>query len=191
MTPREEKDRLTAQGARKALEEADRLYTAQEVEVALDRMAQSITDGLADRDPLVLCVMIGGLYPAAALLRRLDFPLQVDYIHATRYEGDIRGEELRWRAPPASPLTNRTILIIDDILDEGLTLAAVLDYCASAGARDVYSAVLVEKQHARKPAIDHADFTGLTVGDRYVFGCGMDYKGYLRNVTGIYAVKGL
>jgi len=142
-------------------------------------------------DTLTLAVMLGGLIPAARLLDRLDFPLDVDYIHATRYRGEIRGTELQWRARPSAELRDRVVLIVDDILDEGLTLAGIVDYCRSAGAAEIYTAVLVDKQHDRKPAIQRADFTGLRVEDRYVFGYGMDYKGYLRNAPGIFAVKGL
>ncbi len=172
------------------LRQADLLYSPGEVESAYERLARAITAVLADRDPLVLSVMVGGLVVAGKLLPRLDFPLEVDYIHATRYGGQTQGSELHWRAYPATPLEGRAVLVVDDILDEGLTLAAILDHCRAKGAREVYSAVLVEKCHQRKPAMQHADFTGVSVEDRYVFGCGMDYRGYLRNVSGIYAVKG-
>lgn len=173
------------------LREAELLHPPEAVEEAIDRMAAAITSSLAERCPLVLAVMIGGLIPAAKLLERLHFPLEVDYVHATRYRGSVKGRELVWRAHPRIPLAERAVLVVDDILDEGLTLAAIVEHCAAAGAREVRSAVLVEKRHQRKPAIEHADFTGLTVADRYVFGSGMDYRGYLRNVPGIYAVKGL
>jgi hypoxanthine phosphoribosyltransferase len=86
-------------------------------------------------------------------------------------------------------LRDRTVLVVDDILDEGLTLAAIVDFCRQQGARAVYSAVLVEKVHDRKSAAVEADFIGIKVEDRYVFGYGMDYHGYLRNVRGIYAVS--
>ena len=167
------------------------LHSSEEIDVALDRMAQSITQKLVDTNPLVLAVMIGGLIPAGRLLPKLAFPLELDYIHATRYRGSTRGFSLQWRARPLSPIRDRVVLLIDDILDEGITLGAIFELCVKEGARAVYSAVLVEKRHNRKPVIKHADFTGLEVDDRYVFGCGMDYKGYLRNVAGIYAVKGL
>jgi hypoxanthine phosphoribosyltransferase len=182
---------LTPAQAMDALREADRLYTAQEVEAAYDRMAEAIQEKLADQNPLVLGVMIGGMIPAGHLVTRLRFPLQLDFVHVTRYRGGTQGQELHWRVAPAGALQDRTVLVIDDILDEGWTLAAILDYCARQGARAVYSAVLVEKQHTRKPVLAHADFCGLVVEDRYVFGCGMDYRSYLRNLPEIYAVKGL
>jgi len=176
----------------KILREADLLCTPEEVESAYDRIAVAITETLGRTgNPLILIVPIGGVFPAAEIISRLDFALEVDYIHATRYRGDTTGKDLHFLARPQASLEGRTIIVIDDILDEGPTLAAILEFCKKSGAHKVYSAVLAEKRHNRKPTIQHADFTGLTVEDRYVFGCGMDYKGYLRNVRGIYAVKGL
>lgn len=168
-------------------ERADRLYSEAQVEAALDRLAADITGVLADQDPILLCVMQGGLVPAGKLLPRLAFPLQLDYVHATRYEGATQGGELRWVARPRRDLHGRSVLLIDDILDEGHTLAAIHEACRTLGAARVQSAVLVEKRHDRKAAY-RADFIGLEVEDRYVFGYGMDYKGYLRNAPGIYAV---
>lgn len=167
---------------------ADCLYTPAQVETAVQDMAAAISERLARRNPLILSVMIGGLIPTAWLLSRLDFPLQVDYIHATRYRNTTSGGELNWlKAPPA--LGGRHVLIIDDILDRGHTLQAIVNACNSTGANEVLTAVLVDKQVERFDSLQRADFTGVTVPDRYVFGCGMDYKGYLRNVPGIYAVS--
>ena len=167
--------------------QADLLHSRQAVEDALDRLAVAISAQLRDTNPLVLCVMIGGLIPAGALLTRLDFPMQIDYIHATRYRGGTQGGTLRWVAKPACSMQDRVVLLIDDILDEGITLGAIVDECKADGARAVYTAVLVEKLHDRKNGLK-ATFKGLDVEDRYVFGYGMDYKGYLRNAPGIYAV---
>jgi hypoxanthine phosphoribosyltransferase len=179
----------TAEQARAVYAHADLLYTAREVDAAFDRMGQAITNKLAGSEPLVICVLTGGLIPAGHLLSRLDFPLQIDYLHATRYRGETRGEELHWIARPRTPLRDRVVLIVDDILDEGLTLHAILEHCRQAGAREVYSAVLVDKLHDRKEHGIAADFVGLEVEDRYVFGYGMDYKDWLRNAPGIYAVR--
>jgi len=170
------------------LEAADQLCTQEEVEAALDRMAADIGQAISDRNPLLLCVMTGGLIVSSELFTRLRFPVQLDYLHATRYQGTRGGKALKWITRPSQDLTGRTLLVVDDILDEGLTLAAILDYCHEQGARAVYSAVLVEKIHGRKPDDLKADFVGLRVEDRYLFGYGMDYHGYLRNLKGIYAV---
>lgn len=176
--------------SQQVLREADLLCSQQQIEAALDRMAVQIKQQLGDRNPLVLCVMTGGIVPAGMLLPRLDFPLTLDYIHATRYGHKTTGGELEWIVKPSQPLKRRVVLLIDDILDEGLTLEAIIHDCQSAGATAVYSAVLVEKIRTRPTAIK-AEFVGVEVEDRYLFGYGMDYKGYLRNAAGIYAVKGM
>jgi hypoxanthine phosphoribosyltransferase len=169
---------------------AECLYTRAQVETALDRLAAAISARLAKHNPLLLCVMTGGVVPVGCLLPRLDFPLELDYVHATRYQGTTRGGTLEWRAAPRCPLQGRSVLIVDDILDEGNTLAAIVDHCRSHGAATAHTAVLVEKQLPRAKA-HSADFVGLTVPNRYVFGYGMDYHEYLRNAPGIYAVAGL
>lgn len=178
---------VTAQQAWKVLEQADRLYTGSQIEVALEGMAHAITQQLADRDLLLVCLMNGGLVPFGKLLPMLPFPLQIDYIHATRYGNRLHGTDLRWMAGPYVAPQGRSILLVDDILDEGATLAAIEDYYLKQGAREVFKAVMVKKERPRSLSID-AEFIGLMVPDRYVFGYGMDYKGYLRNAPGIFAV---
>ncbi|WP_372610805.1 hypoxanthine-guanine phosphoribosyltransferase [Halomonas sp.] len=177
---------------REIMDNADCLITQQEVELALDRMAAEITHDLGDKLPVFYCVMNGGLITTGHLLTRLGFPLEVDYLHATRYRGGLRGGELFWRVSPEVPMAGRHVVIVDDILDEGATLAAILSYCREAGAASIATAVLVDKQHVRKAVPDlNADYCSLEVADRYVFGFGMDYKGYWRNAPGIFAPRGL
>jgi len=167
---------------------ADLLFDHDDVDAAYDRMAAEITETLDGSNPVMLCVMSGGLVPTGELFTRLNFPVELDYVHATRYHGTQGGTELNWIARPAHSLQGRSVLVVDDILDEGVTLAAILDFCREQGAGAVYSAVLVEKQHDRKSPGLKADFIGLNIEDRYVFGCGMDYHGYWRNLPAIYAV---
>ncbi len=168
--------------------DAEMLYSESEVEAALDNMAHNIHCLLEQRNPLLLCVMNGGLVVAGKLLSRLNFPLTLDAINASRYRNDTRGGDIRWLYTPISSLSNRTVLIVDDILDEGPTLRAIYDYCQAQGASSIYTAVLVNKQLPYKKPIT-ADFVGLDIPDRYIFGYGMDYKGYCRNLTAIYALK--
>jgi len=171
--------------------EADLLYTSEEVEAAIIKMAGEITVELKNKNPLVLCLMIGGVIPTGKLLPLLDFPLQVEYVHATRYQGDTSGGRLHWIRKPTISLQDRHVLIVDDILDEGTTLAAMIEECEYNHAKSIYTAVLADKQLDKERSLEKADFTGLTVPNRYVFGYGMDYKEYLRNAPGIYAVKDL
>lgn len=179
---------IDAKTAQAVYEQADILYSEQEVEYALDKIAREITDRLATSDPIVICIMNGGLIATGKLLPRLDFPLRVDYLHASRYHGQTSAGELNWIKQNHQKLQDENILIIDDILDEGITLRAIVEFCQEKGAASVLSAVVVEKLHQRSNGFK-ADFIGLQVEDRYVFGFGMDYKGYLRNAPGIFAVR--
>lgn len=168
---------------------ADQLISREEIAGALDAMAAAIGQDLAGRDPLVLVVMLGGMAPAVWLLERLDFPLQVDYLHATRYRGGTRGgATLHWLARPRASLAGRHVLVIDDILDEGHTLDAILADCQNQGAASVRSAVLVKKVHDRCVPGLVPDYVGVEVEDRYVFGCGMDYHERHRQFPAVYAL---
>lgn len=174
------------------MQEADLLKSQSEVEAALDLLAIQITERLSEKMPVVFSIMNGGLVIAGQLLTRLNFPLEQGYMHATRYRGEVTAQaDLQWHAPPSVPMEGRTVLIIDDIFDEGHTLEAVVEACKAQGAVEVLTAVLVDKQHDRKAPGVKVDFVGLEIEDRYVFGYGMDYRGYWRNAPGIFAVKGL
>jgi len=177
---------ITPKQAEAVFRRAERLYSPARVEAALERIAAAITQDTGGTDPILLCVMNGGLVPAGLLLPRLEFPLRVDYLHATRYRGRTYGDELEWKKHHELPLAGETVIVIDDILDEGHTLHAILEFCRNQGAGRVLGAVLVEKRHQRGLGLA-ADYVGLQVPDRYVFGYGMDYKGYWRNAPGIYA----
>lgn len=180
---------ISADQALAALREAELLCPPERIEAALDRMAAAIAAELEHRDPLVLVVMNGAFVPAARLLARLRFPLRVGYLHATRYRGGTRGGAIDWIALPRPAVAGQVVLVVDDIFDEGDTLKAILDEIRRQGAAAVYSAVLVNKRHDRKVPDLTVDFVGLEVPDRYVFGCGMDYKEYWRNLPAIYAAR--
>lgn len=165
------------------------LYGRTQIDAALDSMAMEMNAELEDKNPLFLCVLIGGIVPLGDLLPRLNFPLELDYVHATRYMGDTRGHTLKWIAKPTHTIKDRTVVVVDDILDGGITLAEIVKYCQAQGAKKVYTAVMVDKVDVRLPeGLEKADFSGLEVGNHYVFGYGLDYKNYLRNVPGIYRV---
>ena len=169
-------------------EEAQLLYPEAEVEQAIERMAIGIGRDLCKANPVVLCVLNGGIMITGKLLPRLPFPLQLDSVHATRYGGAVRGRELRWLHEPRTDLEGRTVLLVDDILDEGFTLAAIREYCLAKGAIGVRIAVLLDKRLPDKKPCE-ADYVGLSCVNRYVFGYGMDFHGYLRNMAGIYACR--
>jgi len=170
------------------LARASRLYSEEQVNAAVSELAEKINQDYSGKTPLVLCVMNGGLVATAKIVSKLTVPLQMDYIHATRYGDETNGRELKWIAGPKSDLANRDILLMDDILDEGVTLQAILEFCNQQGAASVNAALLVRKLHNRCVSPNLGKYIGLTVPDRYVFGCGMDYKGYFRNLPEIYAL---
>jgi hypoxanthine phosphoribosyltransferase len=164
------------------------LYDELAVESALDSMAAAINTELAHSNPLVLCVINGGIIATGKLLTRLHFPLMLDSIQASRYRNTTSGMDIQWLFKPSTPLRDRTLLVVDDILDEGHTLKAIVDYCREEQAAKVYTAVLFDKK-LTTPKPMRADFTGLEVDNHYLFGYGMDYKGYLRNAAGVYACQ--
>lgn len=175
--------------AQSVLQNADCLHSEAAIVAAYDRMAAAIRKDYEGKQPLFLCVMIGGLHPTSEITQRLHFPFQIDYLHATRYRGETTGGGLLWKAYPEISVSGRDVLVIDDILDEGHTLAAILESLKKQEAASVRVAVLAEKLHDRKAPGIKADYVGVTVEDRYVFGCGMDYKSYWRQLPAIYAVK--
>ena len=169
-------------------ETARQLVSPEQVRAALDSMAAAAAEVLATKNPLVLAVMNGGAFTAVELCQRLDFPHELDFVHVTRYDGGLVGGELSWRAWPDRDLSGRTVLVVDDIVDHGETLDAICRRLRQDGAARVHVAVLVIKQLDQPRVRMEADFAGLEVEDVYVFGCGMDYKGYWRGLKGIYAV---
>lgn len=180
----------SAQQAWEVFNNADLLFDQAQIASAINTMAASITNDLADKNPLVICVMNGGLILTSEITQRLQFPLQMDYLQASRYQGDVSGvDQVEWLVRPRHELGGRHVLIVDDILDEGLTLIEIQSYCRAHGAASVHTAVLLKKSHGRCHEQARADYTGLEVEDRYVFGFGMDYKHYLRNLPAIYAVR--
>jgi hypoxanthine phosphoribosyltransferase len=171
------------------LENSDLVADAGAVQAAIERLAAQITQRLAEAYPLVLVVMGGAVVFAGQLLPKLRFPLDLDYLHATRYGPEIRGGGIDWKVQPGEDVRGRTVLVLDDILDGGETLRAISDRLLALGAQKVSSAVLVEKSLGRPKPI-RADFVGLRIPDRFVFGCGMDAKGFWRNLPEIRAIRG-
>lgn len=165
------------------------IHDAEAIDAALERMAQAINGRFGDdADLVMITIMNGGMIPAAELSLKLVAPLTMDYVHATRYLNETGRDTVDWLAHPRSPLSERSVLIIDDILDEGFTLKAVTEWCLQQGASEVATAAMVRKQHGRVTDGVDADFVGLEVPDVYVFGYGMDYRGGLRHLRAIYGL---
>ncbi len=167
---------------------AREVCSAAEIDRAVARMAAEIEAGVAGRDPLILAVMSGGIFTATALCRHFDFPYAFDYVHLTRYGDALRGGDIEWQVPPPARVAGRSVVVVDDVIDHGLTLAALLAALRAAGVGELRVAVLVRKAVTAERPRPAVDFVGVEAGSEYLFGCGMDYKGYWRGLPALYAV---
>ena len=170
------------------LASADRICSAQAVSDAVSRLAREISIELGKSHPLVLSIMRGSVIFAGQLLPQLRFPLEFDYLDVTRYGAATRGGEISWKVTPGTSVADRVVLVLDDILDEGRTLAEVRQKLLESGALKVCIAVFADKDTGRVKPV-RADFVGVTLPNRYVFGFGMDVGGAWRNLPEIYALK--
>src|SRR5687768_3289885 len=179
---------LPSEEAEKIFGTAEQIFSADVVSQTVKRMAIDITTLLSHQYPLVLSIMGGAVVFTGQLLPLLEFPLNFDYLHVSRYDNKTHGGKINWTVLPRENVQNRVVLVLDDILDEGITLAAIRERVMSQGAAAFYSAVFADKDIGRSKPI-RADFVGIVVPDRYVFGFGMDVRGAWRNLPAIYAVK--
>jgi len=179
---------LASAEAQAILRAADLVCSADAVSRAVRRVATEISTTLAAANPLVLSVMSGAVVFTGQLLPLLEFPLEVDYIHLTRYGDATVGGGIEWKAFPAAKIAGRVVLIVDDILDEGHTLAEIRRRVLASGASKCYAAVFADKDLGKQKPVA-ADFVGVTLPNRYVFGFGMDVKGAWRNLPAVYAMK--
>lgn len=166
---------------------AEPVLHADEINAVLDAMAEALASRLSEKNPVVLCLVNGGIIVTGHLLPRMAYPLTLDYLHITRYNNQLEGGEVAVIAQPKSSLAGRDVLLLDDILDGGLTLSAAVHFCQEAGAKRIHTAVLLDKTATRVPGgLPAADVAGYAIEDGYVFGFGLDYQGYFRNLPGIY-----
>ncbi len=169
------------------LEHSQVVHTAFAVDAAIVAMASRIQQQVKASNIVLICVMRGGLYLSGQLMAKLAIPMQIDYVQANRYRG-TQGDEIVWTQTASLDLRGQTVLVVDDILDVGITLAEVVKHCQQAGAKQVLTAVLTEKNNGLHKPIQ-ADFVGLSVPNAYVFGCGMDVHGWWRNLPEIRALR--
>jgi hypoxanthine phosphoribosyltransferase len=181
---------LSRAEALKVMAESDLVFDAAQVDAAVQRVADGLNQAYATRHPLVLSVMGGAVVFTGQLLPRLNFPLDFDFIAASRYGDETTGRELTWRVEPRSNIKGREVILVDDILDEGVTLAAICELIREQGAASVATAVFSDKSIA-KPKPITADFVGLSLPNRFVFGFGMDVQGAWRNLPEIRALRGM
>ena len=174
---------------REVLGSAQLVHGRDALDGAIARMGKRIDESLNGEPAVFLSVMHGGLIFAGQLALAIKTDLLFDYVHATRYRGELTGGELHWIKKPDVALAGRIVILADDILDEGYTLRAIRNYCLERGAKHVLIAVMCRKDHDRTAPGIHADFCGVDVPDKYVFGFGMDFHGQGRNLPGIYALE--
>ena len=184
---------MNATEARQLLADSEVLFTAEEVNAGTSRIAQALNRDYADQHPLILSVMGGAVVFSGQLLPQLNFPLDFDIVQASRYGDKTIGAKLTWRVAPRDNIVDRDVIILDDILDEGITLAAIVDLVKRTGAKSVACAVFCVKDYgdeinAKKPL--KAEYVGIVVPNRFIYGYGMDVSGAWRNLPAIYAVKG-
>lgn len=161
------------------------VYDRVALEAMMDQQALSLNQRYASARPLVLCVMTGALVYAGHLLPRLNFTLDLDYVHASRYAEARIGGQLDWIAYPRHSVIGREVLLLDDILDEGLTLHEIAQWLKAEGARSVEIAVLLHKEKpVRQPCTPH--YPSLKTSDQYVYGFGLDVDGLWRNANGVF-----
>ena len=166
---------------------AECLIRPEAVQRALDAQAERLDRRLQGRTEVTLMVLMnGGMWPALELARRLDRPYRLDHVKASRYREALEGAEIKWGHWPDS--VAGTVVLIDDIFDEGYTMAAVAERLLSDGADEVFTLAMALKQHDRGLSRDHVDDAAFDVPDRYVFGCGMDWKGLWRQLDGVWAL---
>lgn len=171
-------------------ENAQCLFAPEEVSRAFDVQARRIARLVGSNEVVsIIALMKGGMYPAVALSRRLDCPLRVDYVHATRYREATSGGEIQWQHWPDDFSPGDHVVLVDDIFDEGYTMEAVVNRLKDQGVQRVTTAVLARKLHDRGLDRDWVDDYALEVPDRYVFGCGMDLHGFWRQLDGIWAIQ--
>lgn len=179
---------MTTDSPYQLLEKSELLFSEHDVAQAVLAIAKQLNTDYANEPPVILSVMTGATVFTGHLIPKLTFPLELDYVQATRYEDGVEGKNLSWKVKPKSTIKNRSVLILDDILDEGITLKAIVDECLLLGAKEVKTAVLVEKKLSISKPVQ-TDCVGLIAPNRYIFGFGMDVYGWWRNLPAIYALK--
>lgn len=187
--PSKQKKRLENHELETVLNRSECLITEARIAAAYDKLAATLNIHYATLNPIIIVVLNGGLIPAGHLLTRLAFAHRMDYIHATRYQNNQGTNELTWKATVDLDLQDEHVLLVDDIFDEGITLKCIVESLSAQHPASLMTCCLLDKDHDRKVKDFSVDFVGTTVADRYIYGCGMDYHGYLRHLPGIYALK--
>jgi hypoxanthine phosphoribosyltransferase len=148
----------------------------------LDDMAAQISNDYRDRDLTVIAVLHGSLMFVADLLRRIPLPLKLDCLSVASYHGKAQSSgEVVFKQITLPDVGGRDILVLDDILDSGFTLAAVRETLETARPHSIRICVLLSKKKQRAREVD-ADYIGFEIGDEFVVGYGLDFRERYRNL---------
>ncbi|MFK7794270.1 MAG: hypoxanthine-guanine phosphoribosyltransferase [Gammaproteobacteria bacterium] len=180
---------LSSQQLQQVKENSDLVFSASQIKTAVEKMGLELEAKIQDKNAILICVMNGGIIMMSDLLRSMDCDVRLDYLQVARYRDKTVGGSLHWLKEPQLSLEDQTVVLVDDIYDEGYTMEELVSYCTKHGAKEVITAVLLLKKKLTPQVGLKPDVFGLEVTDRYVYGYGMDYKGYLRNVPAIYAIS--
>lgn len=179
---------LTSQQLQQVRDNSDLIYDASQIARAVENMGLQLASKVKDKNAILICVMNGGIILTSDLMRAIGIDVRLDYLQVARYRDKTVGGSLHWLKEPQLSLEGQTVVIVDDIYDEGYTMEELVSYCDKHGAKEVITTVLLYKQKSSQQVGNKPDIHGLQVTDRYVYGYGMDYKGYLRNIPAIYAI---
>ena len=161
------------------------LYPRQEIEAVVTRLAAEITLEYQTRNPLILGVLKGSFVFMSDLVRRLDFPLETDFIQLSSYgRGTESSGKINISHDLKSPVEGRDVLVVEDIVDTGKSLAFLADYLQSKNPESLRFCCLLDKPSRRQSPVT-VDYRGFTVPDKFVVGYGMDYAEQYRNLPDI------
>lgn len=180
---------LTIKELQQIKDDSDMLFSSSQIKAAVEIMGLELEKRILGKDAILVCVMNGGVTLTADLSRSMVCDVRLDYLQVARYRNKTVGGSLHWLKEPQLSLEDQTVVLIDDIYDEGYTMEELVSYCEKHGTKEVITAVLLNKQKSSPQLGNDPDIYGLEVPDRYVYGYGMDYKGYMRNLPAIYALN--
>lgn len=164
------------------------LFTRDEIEATVKRLAAEIRWDYCDKHPILIGVLKGSFMFMADLIRLLDFPLEVDFIWLSSYGGRKTSGRIKLVQGVQSKIKDRHVLVIEDIIDTGLTTAFVLDYLKRRRPASLRLCTLTEKPARRKVPVN-IDYLGLTVPNRFIVGYGIDWNERFRYLDSIYAIE--
>ena len=172
------------------LSESTLLLTNKSILNKIKELGDCISKDYAEQEVVVLCIIKGAMVFCSHLMSHINADVYLDCIDVSRYGSRLEGGELVVKSNPTLNLTNRNLLIVDDMIDQGETLQFVQNYCVNQGAASIKTAVLLQKEHNRKISTEvPIDYCAFTIPDAFVFGFGIDCKGRYRNLPDIYALN--